>query len=69
MAKNGIFWEMYVENDPKPPNIGYLREFDEKKSKKNLYVFWEPCASKCLVKFQAFVFIAKIGTKLAFFGG
>ena len=55
LAKNGTFWEMYIENDPKPPNIGYLRGFDEKKSKKIFYVFWEPCASKCLVKFQVFV--------------
>jgi hypothetical protein len=35
LAKNGPFWEMYTENDPKPRNIGYLRVFDEKKSKKN----------------------------------
>ena len=35
LAKNGTFWEMYTENDPKPRNIGYLRVFDEKKSKKN----------------------------------
>ena len=31
LAKNGIFWEMYIENDPKPQNIGYLRVFYEKK--------------------------------------
>ena len=35
LAENGNFWEMYTENDPKPRNIGYLRVFDEKKSKKN----------------------------------
>ena len=58
---------MSTENDQKPPNMGYFRGFEEKKSKKNLYVFWEPCASKCLVKFQVFVFSAKIGKKLAFF--
>ena len=69
LAKNGTFWEMSTENDPKPQNIGYLRVFYEKKSKKNRYVFWEPCASKCLVKFQVFDFIAKIGKKFAFFGG
>ena len=34
LAKNGTFWEMYIENDPKPQNIGQLRGFDEKKSKK-----------------------------------
>ena len=32
--KNGTFWEMSTENDPKPQNIGYLRVFYEKKSKK-----------------------------------
>ena len=35
LAKNGTFWEMSTENDPKPQNIGYLRVFYEKKSKKN----------------------------------
>ena len=35
LAKNGPFWEMYTENDQKPLNIGYVRGFDEKKSKKN----------------------------------
>ena len=69
LAKNDTFWDMYIENDPKPQNIGYLRGFDEKKSKKNLYVFWEPCASKCPVKFRVFDFIAKNGKKIAFFGG
>ena len=69
LAKNGPFWEMYTENDQKPLNIGYVRGFDVKKSKKNRYVFWEPCASKCLVKFQVLVFSAKIGKKLAFLGG
>ena len=31
LAKNGTFWEMSTENDPKPQNIGYLRVFYEKK--------------------------------------
>ena len=60
---------MSTENDQKPPNMGYFRGFEEKKSKKNLYVFWEPCASKCPVKFRVFDFIAKNGKKIAFFGG
>ena len=64
-----FLWDVHW-NDPKPQNMGYFRGFYEKKIQKNWYVFWEPwCASKCLVKFQVFVFIAKIGTKLAFLGG
>ena len=58
---------MSTENDQKPPNMGYFRGFDQKKSKKYRYVFWEPCASKCLVKFQVYVKRAKIGPKIAFF--
>ena len=69
LAKNGIFCEMSTENDQKPLNMSYFWGFYGKKSKKNRYVFWEPCASKCLVKFQVFDFIAKIGKKFAFFGG
>ena len=34
LAKNGTFWEMSTENDPKPQNMGYFRGFYEKKSKK-----------------------------------
>ena len=54
---------------PKTSKYGLFLRVLWKKIKKNWYVFWEPCASKCLVKFQVFVFIAKIGTKLAFFWG
>ena len=55
---------------PKTSKYGLFWRVLWKKIQKNWYVFWEPwCASKCLVKFQVFVFIAKIGTKLAFFGG